>query len=204
MVRLITILIFSCISLFLAGQESDELLSKNRPSFTYKFDTRRTLINKESVVIYGLRGGLKFNEKIEFGIGIYSSNLFNVLGKDVLKDYQDKSVEPPTPFPVELGFHYFSVYGEYTIFKTDRFLFSSNHQIGLGWVDIDFVEPFEEKESRREGKTLIENSVKLEVKTFNWLWLNGGIGYRTLLSGEEQIQNAFNAPIFIVGFSLDF
>ena len=157
-------------------------------------DSRRTFVNRESAAIYGVRLGVLLNERTDVGIGIYSSNLFGILGGSVNKQYQDKNSSPPLFFN----------YGEYTLISTNRLKFTANSQIGFGWVDIDFVDPNVNKQRVRETKSLIEHSIKADVKTFEWLRLSGGIGYRYLIAGEEQIRNAFNAPIYIVGFSIDF
>ena len=71
-------------------------------------------------------------------------------------------------------------------------------------MDIDLLEPNIESRNIRENKALVEHSLKANVKTFEWLRLIGGVGYRYLIAGEQQIKDAFNAPIYIVGFSLDF
>lgn len=172
--------------------------------FRFQGDSRQTLINRKSVGIIGIRFGALFDEKKEIGIGVYSSNLFGLLGSSVTKDYQDKSVDPPIALPAEIGFHYFSVYGEYVLIKNKRLIFTANTQLGVGWVDIKIIEASAERDKMREGKGLVEHSIKADVQTFKWLRLMGGIGYRYLVAGETQIKEAFNAPIYIVGFSIDF
>lgn len=79
-----------------------------------------------------------------------------------------------------------------------------NNQIGLGWVDIEFKDPNILKEDLRENKSLVEHSLKVDFQTFEWLRLNAGVGFRYLIEGEDQIKKAFNAPIYIAGFSIDF
>ena len=201
------VFLFIMFSLSLFGQDSngnEEIKSESKPSLRFQGDSRRTIINKKSVGITGIRLGVLFKEKTEVGLGIYSSNLFGILGSTLEKDYQDKSTTPPIIFPAEIDFQYFSIYGEYRLVNTNRLVLTANSQVGLGFVNIDFVEPTNEREDKREGKGLIEHSIKADVKTLRWLRLIGGVGYRYLIAGEQQLKDAFNAPIYIVGFSVDF
>ena len=105
---------------------------------------------------------------------------------------------------LRVGFHYFSAYGEYRLISNKRLLLTFNTQVGLGRVDINFPEVTPVKDRIREIKSLVEHSIKADVQTLPWLRLIGGIGYRYLTSGEDQIKDAFNSPIYIVGFSIDY
>ena len=177
---------------------------KEASKFKYQGDSRRTFVDNNSVGISGIRGGYQWAPRFEAGIGIYSSNLFGILGSSVSKDYEDTRTSTPSAiFPAEIGFHYGSIYGEYTIIENKRLIFTANSQVGLGWVDIEFEENAN-KDRIREGKSLIEHSIKADVLTLKWLRLIGGVGYRYLTFGEQQLKDAFNAPIYIVGFSIDF
>ena len=126
------------------------------------------------------------------------------MGSDVSKDYIDNSIPAANTFASEVGFHYFSVYGEYHLISSRRLLLSVNTQVGAGRVDDNFPELNLERDRVREIKSLVEHSIKADVLTLPWLRTIGGIGYRYLPSGEDQIKDAFNSPIYIVGFSIDY
>ena len=196
-----------CLSFSLQAQEGAPQAQeeeKEKSKFRYQGDSRRTFVDNNSVGISGIRGGYQWAPRFEAGIGIYSSNLFGILGSSVSKDYEDTRTSTPSAiFPAEIGFHYGSIYGEYTIIENKRLIFTANSQVGLGWVDIEFEENAN-KDRIREGKSLIEHSIKADVLTLKWLRLIGGVGYRYLTFGEQQLKDAFNAPIYIVGFSIDF
>ena len=193
-----------CLVCFSQEQPSTEIATtKSKSSLVFQGDSRRTIINKESVAIYGIRIGVLFHEKYEVGIGGYSSNLFGILGSTVDKNYQDNTTTPPSILASRIGFHYFSIYGEYTLLNKDRIILTTNNQIGLGWVDIDFTDPFVLRERKTQAKSLIEHSIKANVKVLEWLRLTGGLGYRYLIGGEDQIRKTFNAPIYNIGFSVD-
>lgn len=187
-----------------AQDQTPNIQTEKKSRFRLIGDNRRTFVERQSASIFGLRLGYRLNDKFESGIGVYSSNLFGLLGNSVDKVYIDNSSAIPEAFSSEIGFHYASIFGEYAFYKNQRFLFTVNTQLGVGWVDIDFVEPDEQKDDLMEFKILIEHSVKVEIKTFDWLVISPGVGYRYLLFGEDQLQEAFNAPIFIIGASINF
>lgn len=200
---LLCLLTFVSISLYAQEANIIENNETTKVSILFELDSRRTIINRKSVGIYGARLGALINQKVEFGVGVYSSNLFGILGNSVNKNYTDNSLDPPAIFDSEIGFHYFSLFSEYRLINKERIVFTLNSQIGTGWVDISFVDVTPPKEDIRELKSLIEHSIKADIKTFSWLRLIGGVGYRYLIQGERQIKDAFNAPIYIIGFSVD-
>lgn len=71
-------------------------------------------------------------------------------------------------------------------------------------MNILLEEGLDKERMLRAGKTIVEHSFKAKVRTFSWLDLIGGVGYRYLLNGETQIKKAFNAPIYIIGASINF
>lgn len=199
------ILIASCTSLLGQGEiskESRDSIQKTRLRFAG--DSRITFINKNSVSIYGIRLGLLFKDKIEVGLGVYSTNLLGLLGSSVSKEYIDDSRNPATSFNSEIGFHYFSIFGEYRLLNTNRLVLTFNTQLGLGSAVIEFTETNEDENTVRRTKILIEHSLKVDVKTFDWLRLAAGGGYRYLLDNDQQLKDAFNSPIVIIGFTIDY
>ncbi len=193
---------FSLMSQEPVTRENSE--SNEKPKLKFAGDSRFTIIDKSSVSIYGARLGLLFKDKFEVGAGVYSSNLFGLLGSSVNKEYVDDSFSPSAAFNSEIGFHYFSLFGEYRLVNTKRVVLTLNTQVGLGWASIEFTEPNENKDTIRRMKSLVEHSLKVDVQTFDWLRLIGGVGYRYLLDRDEQLQDSFNAPIYIIGFSIDY
>jgi hypothetical protein len=195
----IFLLFFLCFTLSLAFSQEE-----SKFDFKVQTDSRRTIINKNSVGIFGIRAGLLFKNKIETGVGIYSSSLFGILGKDVKKMYTDFSQNPPVTLPADVNFQYISIYGEYAIIDNKRLTLVTNNQFGVGRVNIHLDEGNDVSRRVRAGKRLIEHSLKAKVKTFPWLHLIVGVGYRYLINGEPQIKNTFNAPVYIIGASIDF
>ena len=141
--------------------------TEKKAEFRLNSDSRRTIINRKSVGIFGLRAGVLFNKKLETGVGIYSSSLFGVLGKDVEKTYTDFSQSPTQSFPARVNFQYLSIYGEYTLIENKGLMLTTNSQFGVGRVNLHLEEGLDTSRKIREGKTLVEHSLKAKVKTFS-------------------------------------
>ena len=171
--------------------------------FKFQFDSRRTFVAKKSVSIFGIRIGLHHKNKFGTGIGYYSSRSWGLFAKPISKNFTDNKITPAQTFPAEVGFDYASIFGEYIFLEKKRWQLTANTQFGLGNVNITLFENDTERKLK-ENKSLIEHSIKAKFKTTKWLDIYGGLGYRYLLNGEQQIKNAFNAPIYIVAFAIDF
>lgn len=172
--------------------------------FSMQLDSRNTFVRSETVGIFGVRGGLVFNNKFEIGLGAYGTRLLDFLGKEVDKQYLDLSVNPAQQVPAKVGFEYISLYGEYLVLEDLRWNITINSQYGMGRVNIRIQEANDTERLKRERKSLVEHSVKAKYQFNSWLQLIGGLGYRYLLSGEKQIKDAFNAPIYIISAEIDF
>lgn len=171
--------------------------------FKYQFDSRRTFVARKSVSIFGIRAGLHYKEKYGTGIGYYTSRSWGLFANPISKDFIDTRSTPVQTLPAEVGFDYASVFGEYIFLEKNRWQLTANTQFGVGKVNIKLFDGDSTREFK-ENKSLMEHSVKAKFKTTRWLDLYGGVGYRYLLNGEQQIKDAFNAPIYIVSFGIYF
>jgi len=185
-----------------SAQDNTENTNTKDWKFKYQFDSRRTFVAKESVSIFGIRVGLH-KEKFGTGIGYYTSRSWGLFANPISKDFTDFTSTPVQTFPAEVGFDYASIFGEYIFFEKKRWQLTANSQFGFGKVNVTLFENDGERK-RKENKILFEHSIKAKFKTTSWLDLYGGIGYRYLIEGEQQFKDAFNAPIYIVTFALDF
>ena len=181
--------------------QDQETATAEKWKFRLDFDSRRTFVDRNSVNVFGLRVGLH-KKKIGFGVGYYSSRSFGVFDRSITKDYTDNKLSPPESFPAEFDFDYFSIFGDYILLKKNKWQVTANTQLGIGRVNIDLLDGNNTR-NIIERKSLVEHSVKVNYQVLRWLRLDGGIGYRYLVRAEEQIKDAFNAPIYIVGVNVN-
>lgn len=195
------ILIFLLLPFLNFGQDQETETTKvEKWSFKLDFDSRRTFVQRNSVKVFGLRIGLHKN-KFGFGVGYYSSRSFGIFDKSISKNYIDNKLDPPQSFPAEFDFDYFSIFGDYILLKKNPWQITANTQLGIGRVDIDLLDG--NSKNIKERKSLVEHSIKVNYQALRWLRVDAGIGYRYLIAGEQQIKDAFNAPIYIVGLNFN-
>ncbi len=187
----------------LAMNAQDSTRVKNM-NFVVQLDSRNTFVRDKAVGIFGIRGGFLYKKRYELGLGIYGTRLLDLLGREVEKDYLDNNRNPAQLRPALIGFEYASLYGEYVVMRNLRWHITVNSQYGMGRVNIRLTEPNGTESLKRERKSLVEHSVKAKHEVNTWLQLVGGFGYRYLLSGQDQVKKAFNAPIYIISAEIDF
>jgi len=198
--QIFLLLFFATTSALLAQEATAE---KNM-RFVVQLDSRNTFVRDKAVSIFGIRGGFLYKDRYELGLGLYGTRLLDFLGREVEKDYLDNSTTPAQLKPALIGFEYASIYGEYKVLENARWFITVNSQYGMGRVNIRLQESNGTETLKRERKSLVEHSLKAKYHLNSWLTLVGGLGYRYLLSGQNQVKKAFNAPIYIISAEIDF
>ena len=197
-------LLASTLLLASMSMNAQEAENERNMRFVVQLDSRNTFVRDKAVSIFGLRGGFQFSNKYELGVGLYGTRLLDFLGREVEKDYLDNSQNPARLRPALIGFEYASLYGEYVITENDHWHLTANSQYGMGRVNIRLTELNGSKTLKHERKGLVEHSIKAKYQLNCWLQLVGGLGYRYLLSGQDQVKKAFNAPIYLISAEIDF
>lgn len=190
-------LLFFCFSLSLSAQDKASESSKEKFKLLVGFDSRTTIVNRETIGITGVRAGLK-KYKYAFGIGGYDSRFLGILGRTLRKPFVLNEFSPARTVDADVDFRYLSVFGEYNLVKKEKVLLSLNTQLGVGNIRIVY-DLDDEPVVRKLRKGLIEHSAKLTVRPLPWLELTGGGGYRYLVDGEQQIKDSFTGPIYTIG-----
>ena len=133
-------LLVSTLVLASMSMNAQEVEDERNMRFVVQLDSRNTFVRDKAVSIFGLRGGILFNNKYELGIGLYGTRLLDFLGREVEKDYLDNSQNPAQLRPAIIGLEYASLYGEYVITENDRWHLTANSQYGMGRVNIRLTE----------------------------------------------------------------
>jgi hypothetical protein len=183
-------------SLPLAAQEGG-LPAKEKFRFLAGFDSRTTIINRETIGITGLRVGLKKN-KYAFGIGGYDSRFLGILGRTLSKPFTLDEFSPERTVDADVDFRYLSVFGEYYLVRQKKVILALNTQLGAGNIRVAY-DLDGEPVVRKLRKGLVEHYAKLRVLPLPWLELSGGVGYRYLIDGEPQIKQSFSGPVYTIG-----
>ena len=201
------IFLFTLLTLQVLAQNTEEEKVKNDVELKVKLSSRRTFVSNKNASLLGLRVGLMFKKKYEFGLGVYSSGFFNLKKNvlDVPKFVIDEGNGETRPALADIGFGYISIYGEYVFLNRKKWLLTVNSQYGrgIGVLDVKELDGTFIHEIRVR-KNFIEHSAKATYALTSWFDLIGGLGYRYLLNENEIVRQAFTSPIYIMSFNIDF
>ena len=164
---------------------------KEKPRFTFKFDTRNSFISNQRAEIFGFKLGVDFNKKIRIGGGLHTLNTALYKDKNLLS-----SEGIDTTVSMGLHFGYFAYYIEYVFYKTNRWEFSVPLQ--MGWGDSRYEYVFNGKKFVQDKKTIVvyESAVSGQYKFFKWLGVGADVGLRLMLRNNRAIPESFNSPIY--------
>ena len=161
------------------------------------FDSRTTIINRETIGITGLRAGLRKN-RYAFGIGGYDSRFLGILGRTLRKPFTLDEFSQERTVDADVDFRYLSVFGEYYLIRQEKIIIALNTQLGAGNIRVAY-DLDGEPVVRKLRKGLVEHYAKLTVRPLPWLELSSGVGYRYLIDGEPQIKKSFSGPVYTIG-----
>ncbi len=170
---------------------TDTVKQKNKWRMIFSFDTRRSFIVSRNATIFGLKPGVELNKKHRFGIGLYS--LSNPI---ILDDVRTPEFDTAA---IRLEFGYGSIYYEYVLLNNKRWEFTVPFHLGGGTVKLSHRDSLGQFIPWREqGVMATELSVTGYYKVLRWFAVGGGVGYRAMVTRDEQTKRAFNAPIYII------
>ncbi len=189
---------FCCLlcSLPALGQAVDSVVTK--PSLKTKlilhFDSRRSVVLDRNSKITGIRAGLQFAGRWRSGLGTY------FLRPPIrITGVVNAGTEEADTVTAEIKFSYLSVFAEYVWLQNRKWEFSVPLTFGVGSTRLQYVADQGKLTTlKRIPISLVELSVNGHYKFFSWLGLGAGFGYRKTLTGRPIIEQAFDAPFYII------
>lgn len=153
-------------------------------------DSRRSFVSRQDVNMLGARAGLDFDGMVRVGGGIY------FLFSDIHQQFvlTNPSTGEDSTVTARLRFNYITFFFEPVILKSRRWEISIPLHLGLGDT---YFEGAGFDQSRPRTVVLSEASVIGHYKIFPWIGLGGGVGYRTMLKGNNLLGENFHAPIYM-------
>jgi hypothetical protein len=167
---------------------------KWKPEF--QIDGRNTLLPEINVQVAGVRFGAEHKRIHRFGIGIYSwSNDLSTSGLN----YPEENVAASN-----YNFSYASLYYERVLYFDRKWEVAATAHLGNGTI---------ERSIRLEGEEDFSPLEEIQIRPLElsasgfyhitwWLSAGGGFGYRIMRDAPEEIENSFNAPIYMVKIKL--
>lgn len=195
--RLVSLFILSMLFYFsLHAQQTNKdsvlLALKAKPEPYLAFHNRNTFIQSNRTRLYGLVGGVSFNEKVKLYAGIYGYGNADRTLLPYLKFGEDSVVRTINTSNFSLGL-------EYNFYRNGRFSLGVPAQIGVGSVQYDYRKVKSGiRLSKRDYITVpIESGINAYFSILSWTGLKGGVGYRLNLGNVEAAK--LSSPYYNIG-----
>ena len=161
-----------------------------KPKFLVKFDTRNSFISNQYAKIHGIKVGLSFNKTTNIGLGYHW-----MPKRSIESDSQNLN-------KIDLKFGYAIAFFEYNFYKSKRWSAEIPVQIGLGkaqYTDVDFGVT-----KASSWIIIYEPAMTIEYKFLRYFGLGGGVGFRLAIKTDQQINESFSAPEYILRVKIYF
>ena len=161
-----------------------------KPKFLVKFDTRNSFISNQYAKIHGIKLGLSFNKTTNIGLGYHW-----IPKRSIDPDPQNLN-------KIDLKFGYAIAFFEYNFYKSKRWSAEIPVQIGLGkaqYTDVDFGVT-----KASSWIIIYEPAMTIEYKFLRYFGLGGGVGFRLAIKTDQQINESFSAPEYILRVKIYF
>jgi hypothetical protein len=185
----------SLVSQVVIKEEIPKKEKKDKLKFVFNFDNRNSFVIGHKVKFQGIKIGLG-NRKYRFGLGFYNTRKAVVRIDDRV---DDEAATDTTLFT----YGYSSLYYERILFQNKRWEFSAPVHLNFGDLKASYIDtlgngvPFFSQKAN--SLTL---SLKAHFKIWRWLGVGTGVGYNFMLSGDNRVRRALNAPFYSYGIKV--
>jgi hypothetical protein len=171
---------------------------KQKPKLFFSLTTFNSVVSSEFVAFSGIRGGLNYNKRVKFGIGLYGLNSQVVSSIRIEGDSgYDTNAE------LKLGF--LSLSAEYVFFNQYPWQISFvPFQIALGEGHYEYIsEPDTIRtNTKKQSVVLYEPAFMGQFSIFRWIGLGASAGYRFRIYSDKELKEDLSAPTFSFGLRL--
>lgn len=166
----------------------------NKPSPTFKFDTRNSFITGSQAKVYGIKAGLSFRKTLTIGLG------YNFIGTRLTEEM----IIGREVYYGEIKMRYLAPFLEYSFYKKGHWEAMVPVQFGVGRSFVRYDIDGAETDIQSDNILLYEPGMSVEYKIFNLIGVGGGVGYRIMLKNNQQIKQQFTSPVYVIRIRLIF
>jgi len=167
---------------------------KHKPTLYFNYGTQYGFVSNEISKIFFIKAGLDYNKTTKFGIGF---NWLRPRPERVLQLAEGIKYG-------RLNMYYFSLFTEYTFYKTYHWEASIPAQIGIGWANYSYEENGSYQRLTSRPLVLYEPVMTLQYRFLKYFAAGGGIGYRLVLFKNRLSDEQFTSPVFVIKTKLYF
>ncbi|MFZ5551852.1 MAG: hypothetical protein ACOZCO_01955 [Bacteroidota bacterium] len=186
----ILLLFFSCTVISSQAQLKDSITAslQHKPTIYFNYGSQFGFIRNEFAKTFFIKAGLDYNKTTKFGLGF---NWLRPRPERILDLPEGKKYG-------RLEMNYFSLFAEYTFFKTYRWEASIPAQVGVGWANYSYEENSIRKTLRRHPLVLYEPMMTIQYRFFRYFAAGCGLGYRLVILKSQMSDEQFTSPVFVV------
>ncbi len=165
---------------------------KHKPHVLGKLDSRNSFIDNSRAKIFGIKIGLDFNERLQFGIGynqLYSKATNFEKTVYFTSNKNDSSV-------ASLKLQYISAYIEYVYYQNKKWELSIPLQFGIGKTYYQYTNLGIKNIIEKGTFFIYEPAVGIEYKIVKWFGIGAGIGFRFIITDYKRLNEKFNSPTY--------
>lgn len=173
---------------------------QHKPHPFLKLDTRNSFIDNDLVNIFGIKGGLSYYKRLNFGLGYYQ--LYNPPGSLKEDVHYVSSLGNHYTVSKGLKMYYISANVEYSFYESKHWELTLPLQVGLGKTYYQYTAEGVKYRSNKNFNFIYEPTISVDYKIIRWVGLNAAFGYRFMLAQTHRLNKQFNSPIVAFGISI--
>ena len=167
----------------------------------FQLDSYYSFIGNKSADVWGFKVGVEWNHKWRFGIG------YNKIKSDIVEYKKLPDNEIPyshsNTVKAQLFLQYFPLMAEYVFYDKDPWQITMPLTLGYGKSYFQYYGYSNQtRKIFSHGVLITEPGVYVQYKILKWLGVGVGVGYRTMLINNPEIETKFNSPVFSVRVKL--
>ncbi|MEO6901651.1 MAG: hypothetical protein ABI315_00690 [Bacteroidia bacterium] len=171
---------------------------QQKPHLFGKIDTRQSFIYNNRVKIIGIKGGLNYGKRLQFGLGY--NQLYSPSKKLDKQLYFFDTNGTKDSITSKLKLFYFSIHTEYIFYKNNHWQLSMPLQLGVGDTYYKY-QLFNKKQKTNQFIVFIyEPAISIEYKIVKWAGVGADIGFRLMATKQKEINQQFNSPTYAFKF----
>lgn len=155
---------------------------KHPPKFYGNYDTRNSFITNEIAKIQSVKIGVTYNKQFTLALG------YNWLNTDF-----ESRINNNTPAKLKLRF--VTPFVEYAFVEKKNWQVTIPVHLGFGY---SFYQDKQDKIYQRNFVVIYEPSMTATYRFLKYFGVGAGVGYRVMLIGNNEINEQFNSPIYVL------
>ena len=173
---------------------------QQKPHPFVSLDSRNSFIDNSLVNIFGIKGGLRYNKRLSFGLGYYQ--LYNPPGNLHEDLYYINSLGKPYIIQKGLKMFYFAANVDYAFYRTKHWELSMPLQIGIGKTFYQYTENGIKHKTNQSANFVYEPTISVDYKIVRWVGISADFGYRFMVTQNRKLNQQFNSPIVAFGIAI--